>query len=181
MHMLSSAHSCSFERTKLCGALNSVPRSKDKYAYQLYISYRSCYCHKTLNTALTFPTLAWAALQHTNKQDHHGYIKMFLHSTVMWGLPSATISSLCNRVHPPEMETKSSKMMCACPCGRVIIIYLKKEGKKVTHAILSPDGMLGDLWSVQLGKATTTTTHFSMSEKSSCRVQSAPPCCFQLR
>ena len=86
------------------------------------------------------------------------------------------ISSLRNRLHPPEMEINPLNMVCSCPCGVVI----KKRGH--THNPLIPWNafvsvqlnILGDPQSVWL-QLPLVQTHINPLHSCSCHDTSLDP------
>ena len=95
--------------------------------------------------------------------------------TVTWGLSSATISSLHDPFHPPEMEINPWKMVCDCPCDGTN----KEILKMATHTILSPaecvcqctiayalgDPLQGSAGEYYNNSNTTTTTNNNNTSK----------------
>ena len=57
--------------------------------------------------------------KHWHKQERWGHIKQLLRTAQFCGDYLLTIlGSLCNSIHPPEMEINPLKTACGCQCGK---------------------------------------------------------------
>ena len=62
-----------------------------------------------------------SATTHWHRQERQGYISIAVRCIIMWGKPSAMIGSLHKSTLLPEVGIDPLKMVCGCPCDRVII------------------------------------------------------------
>ena len=112
---------CSCCHNFLWGSLNKCRRRWVTIALKRRWKTLRCEIHK-LRYLRQYPCLGLGCVTshwQQQEQEHQGCIKCG-YALHMWGHSSATISSLHNSIHPPEIEINHLKTTCGCPCVGVI-------------------------------------------------------------
>ena len=97
------------------------------------------------------PALARAVSQHTDA-TYTAKATLECYALHGWGLSSAVVSSLCNSVHPPELETNPLKMTCGCP----------RDGEIKSHPLECFCQCAVSYWNAFVNVQSHTRMHFSM-------------------